>query len=186
MKVRSLPSYLNTVHKQWKKLQTVEKLYSEQKWLDSMSVANEMLDSMKDDFFGFYYRGLCNLKLKFFEEAIADFEKAKTNAEKNKFPKLMKEYKYDISLRIATVHRMQRNYEIALQLVNSTIKLFPNYSRSYILKANMYLDLERTIEALDSINCGLNVEPTNTELLEFKNYLVYVYSSEQSEKRTSG
>lgn len=65
-KVLLLPSYLMKVNKQWKKLHAIEKMYLEKKWLESMSLANEMIDSMEDDFYGFYYRGLCNFQLKFF------------------------------------------------------------------------------------------------------------------------
>jgi tetratricopeptide (TPR) repeat protein len=171
------------VNKQWKKLQALETLYLEEKWLESISLANEMLISMDNDFYGFYYRGLCNFQLKFFEEAIEDFNRAIVNAEKNRFPKLMREWIFDCNLRIAMVHSVQRNYDLALELINSAIILFPDFIDGHILKAHIYQDLGRTIDALDSNNSGLIVKPKNSDLLKFKDNLVYQYSREQNEKR---
>jgi tetratricopeptide (TPR) repeat protein len=182
-KVLSLPSYLMKVNNQWKKLQAMQTLYSEKKWLESIALANEMVISMEDDFYGFYYRGLCHFQLKFFEEAIEDFKRAIANAEKNTFPKLMQESIFDCNLRIAMVHRVQRNYDLALELIDSAIKLFPDSIDGHILKAHIYQDLGRTIDALDSINSGLIVKPKNSDLLKFKDNLVYQYSREQNEKR---
>lgn len=182
-KVLLLPSYLMKVNKQLKKLHAIEKMYLEKKWLESMSLANEMIDSMEDDFYGFYYRGLCNFQLKFFEEAIEDFKRAIANAEKNKFPGVMRESIFDCNLRIAMVHRVQRNYDLALELINSAIILFPDFIDGHILKAHIYQELGRTIDALDSINSGLMVKPKNSDLLKFRDNLVYQYSREQNDKR---
>jgi tetratricopeptide (TPR) repeat protein len=173
------------INNEWKKLQAMQSLYSEKKWLESISLANEMIGSMEDDFYGFYYRGLCNFQLKFFEEAIEDFKRAIANAEKNKFPKVMQESIFDCNLRIAMVHRVQRNYDLALELIDSAIKLFPDSIDGHILKAHIYQDIGRTIDALDSINSGLMVKPKNSDLLKFKDNLVYQYSREQNEKRNS-
>lgn len=182
-KVLSIPSFLKKANNQWKKLQAMQSLYSEKKWLESISLANEMVISMEDDFYGFYYRGLCNFQLKFFEEAIEDFKRAIANAEKNKFPGVMRESIFDCNLRIAMVHRVQRNYDLALGLIDSAIKLFPHSIEGHILKAQIYQDLEMTIDALDCINSGLIVKPKNSDLLKFKDNLVYQYSREQNEKR---
>lgn len=182
-KVLLLPSYLMKVNKQLKKLHAIEKMYLEKKWLESMSLANEMIDSMEDDFYGFYYRGLCNFQLKFFEEAIEDFKRAIANAEKNKFPGVMRESIFDCNLRIAMVHRVQRNYDLALELIDSAIQLFPDSIDGHILKAHIYQDLGRTIDALDSINSGLMVKHKNSDLLKFRDNLVYQYSREQNDKR---
>lgn len=182
-KVLLLPSYLMKVNNQWKKLQAMQSLYSEKKWLESIALANEMVISMEDDFYGFYYRGLCNFQLKFFEEAIEDFKRAIANAEKNKFPGVMRESIFDCNLRIAMVHRVQRNYDLALELIDSAIQLFPDSIDGHILKAHIYQDLGRTIDALDSINSGLMVKPKNSDLLKFRDNLVYQYSREQNDKR---
>jgi tetratricopeptide (TPR) repeat protein len=182
-KVLSIPSFLKKANKQWKKLQAMQSLYSEKKWLESISLANEMVISMEDDFYGFYYRGLCNFQLKFFQEAIEDFKRAIANTEKNKFPKVMQESIFDCNLRIAMVHMVQRNYDLALELIDSAIKLFPDSIDGHTLKAQIYQDLGRTIDALDSINSGLIVKPKNSDLLKFKDNLVYQYSREQNEKR---
>ena len=164
MKVLSLPSNLKVVYQQWKRLQEVHKLYTERKWLDCISLANELTSTQENDFFGFYYRGICNTESKFFDEALDDFESALVNLKKNRFPKIMEEYEQETKLRIAHVFRLQRKHTMALERLNKLINNHPKYIFAYKSKAGIQVEINELNNALDTVNQGLKRHPNDTEL----------------------
>ena len=181
MKVLSLPSNLKKLYIHWAKLQQVQKLYAIKDWYGCIEGSNELIEQMNNDFFGFYYRGLANIELKLFDEAISDFEVSLVNLEKNRFRAVMQDYKRDANYRITWVFRLQRKYSEALKRINSTIEQFPNYVGAYKLKADIYEDLGELKNSLNAIETGLNSEPRNHELLEYKNYFAQLIMAEKED-----
>ena len=173
MKVQSLTSDLKGTYAQWKKLQQVHQLCIEGRWLECISLSNELTSAQENDFFGFYYKGLCNTKLKFFEEALDNFELALINLKKNRFPKIMEEYKKETELRIAHVFRLQRKYLIALGRLDKLIKQYPKYTFAYKSKAGIQLDMDKLQDALETVDQGLSHHPKDLELQKLRNSLVY-------------
>ncbi|WP_192348626.1 M48 family metallopeptidase [Algoriphagus sp. Y33] len=173
MKILSLPSNLKRVSQQWRRLQQVHKLCSERKWLDCISLAKELTSAQENDFFGFYYQGICNTEFKFFDEALSDFESALINLKKNKFPKIMEEYEQETELRIAHVFRLQRKYSIALERLDKLINQYPKYAFAYKSKAGIQIDMDKLQNALETANQGLSEQPNDEGLVNLRNSLVY-------------
>ena len=172
MKILSLPQNLKGVYQQWKTLEQIHKLCSENNWLDCISLANELISAHKNDFFGFYYRGLCNTEFKFFDEALKDFESALINLEKNRFPMIIKEYELETELRIAHIFRLQRKYSTALERLDKLINQHPKYAFAYKAKAGIQVDMNELQDALDTANQGLAERQNDKELLNLRNALV--------------
>lgn len=181
MKALSLPLNLKKLYTHWAKLQQVQKLYANKDWYGCIEGSNELIKQMNNDFFGFYYRGLANVELKLFDEAISDFEVSLVNLEKNRFPAIMQDYKRDVNFRITWVFRLQRKYSEALEHINSTLTNFPNYVDAYRLKADIYEDLGELENSLNAIETGLNSEPANSELLDCKNYFGQLIMAEKED-----
>ena len=140
-------------------------------WIGGMNLCNQLIQLSDYDFFGFYYRGQCNVKLKLFEEAISDFEVSLVNLEKNLFPNIMKEYKLEVTLRIANVFRLTRKYDQALNKIDELLSEYPDYSRGHKEKAGILSDKGDLNSALKSANQGLKLNPDDQELERFKNSL---------------
>lgn len=181
MKILSLPSNLKGICQQWRRLQQVHKLCSERKWLDCISLANELTSAQENDFFGFYYRGICNTEFKFFDEAVNDFESALMKLKKNKFSKIMEEYEQETKLRIAHVFRLQRKYTTALERLDNLIKHYPKYAFAYKSKAGILIDMDELNSALETTNRGLEEHPDDKELLNLRNSLVYDLTTNRNE-----
>ena len=94
-----------------------------------------------NDFYSFYYRGQRKTHLKLYDEALKDFNEAFINADKNTFPKLMKEEKKEVEIRIANIYRRQGKTEHALEVLEILIKKYPKYSGAYTEKAGILSDL---------------------------------------------
>lgn len=140
-------------------------------------MANELTSSQENDFFGFYYRGICNTEFKYFDEALDDLESALVNLKKNKFPKIMEEYE----LRIAHVFRLQRKYSTALERLDNLINHYPKYVFAYKSKAEILVDMDELNSALETVNQGLAEHPTDKELLNLRNSLVYDLTTNRNE-----
>jgi tetratricopeptide (TPR) repeat protein len=181
MKILSLPSNLNRVGQQWRRLQQVHNLCSERNWLDCISLANELTSAQENDFFGFYYRGICNTELKFFDQALNDFESALINLKKNRFPKIMEEYEQETELRIAHVFRLQRRYSMALERLDKLINQYPKYAFAYKAKAGIQVDMDELWKALETANQGLAEYPSDKELVKLRNSLVYDLTTNRHE-----
>lgn len=181
MKVLSLPSNLKKLYTHWAKLQQVQKLYANKDWFGCIEGSNELIELMNTDFFGYYYRGLANIELKLFDEAISDFEVSLVNLDKNRFPAVMQDYKRDANYRITWVYRLQRKYSEALERINLTLSEFPDYVGAHKLKADIYEDLGELENSLNAVKIGLNTEPRNPELLEYKNYFAQRIMAEKED-----
>jgi tetratricopeptide (TPR) repeat protein len=181
MKILFIPSNLKGVYQQWSRLQQVHKLYSEKKWLDCISLANELTSAQENDFFGFYYRGICNTEFKFFDDALNDFESALVNLKKNKFPEIMEEYEQETELRIAHVFRLQRKYYTALERLDNLINHHPKYAFPYKSKAGIQVDMDELQSALETANQGLAEKPYDKELENLRNSLVYDLTTNRNE-----
>jgi tetratricopeptide (TPR) repeat protein len=181
MKILSLPSDINGVYQQWKLLQQLHKLCSERNWLDCISLANELTSTNENDFFAFYYRGVCNTEFKFFDEALIDFESALINLKKNKFPKIMEEYEQETEVRIAHIFRLERNYLSALERLDRLINRYPKCAFAYKSKAGIQVDMNELQKALETTNKGLAEHPNDKELLSLRNSLVYDLTTNRNE-----
>ncbi|MEM8940201.1 MAG: tetratricopeptide repeat protein [Bacteroidota bacterium] len=173
MQIQSLPSNIKEVYAQYTLLQKVHNLLVEKKWIECSGLANELSKEQENDFFGSFYQGICNTQLKFYEEAIENFELALINIKKNKFPRIIAEYEQETKLRIAHVYRLQRNYNEAIKHSDELIAQHPKYVAGYQLKAGIQIDLDNFQEALDTADSGLGQLPNHSELLELRNSLVY-------------
>lgn len=173
MKVLFLTSNIKGTYKQWKLLQQVHELCAERKWLECISLANELTSAQENDFFGFYYKGLCNTELKLFDEALESFESALVNLKKNRFPKIMEEYEQETELRIAHVFRLQRRYSISLERLDKLINQYPKYAFAYKSKAGIQVDTDELRCALETVNQGLAQQSNDPELLKLRNSLIY-------------
>ena len=173
MKILSLTSNIRKTYKQWKLLQEIHGLCVERKWLECISLADKLTSVQENDFFFFYYKGLCNTELKFLEEALNNFESALVNLRKNKFPEVMDEYEQETELRIAHVFRLQRKYATALKRLDKLVNKYPNYVYSYKSKAGIQVDMDEMQNALETVNQGLAKHPNDLELLKLRNSLIY-------------
>lgn len=167
----------------FKRANRIEKLYFAKEYFECAAICKESNQSSKGDFFTHYYLGLSNQKLNLIDESIKNLKDALKHIKNNNSQKSIGKYVNYARHEIAMSLRKQRKYQEALDEILSFIIFDPNYTSFYIVKAKIYQDLEKSEEAFDSINEGLRIEPTNTDLLEFKNSLVYFYSVEQVEKR---
>ena len=181
MKVLSLPSNLNKFYEHWEILQVVEKQFQKKNWLRCIAHCNELIESVENDFFGYYYRGLCNVKLKLLKEAIQDLKLSRTNLRKNSFPRLMIEYEQDVELRIANIFRLERNYGSALAKLDELLEKYPKYVNGYKEKAGIYTDMNDLNSALDSVNQGLKHNSNDKELQMFKKFLIYDLTTNKKE-----
>lgn len=173
MKTQSLPSNLRGVYDQWKLLQQVHNLVVEQKWLECIGLAKELSNGQENDFYGEYYQGICHTQLKFYEEAIMNFEVALLNIQKNKIQWSVTEYEQEARLRLAHVYRLQRQYEKATELLDQLIATHPKYANAYQSKAGIQIDQNDFKRALETANIGLSQLPNHKELLELRNSMVY-------------
>ncbi len=181
MKVQSLTSTIKGTYRQWKRLQRVHELCTKREWLDCISLANELTLAQENDFFGYYYKGICNTELKLFEDALTDFEDALVNLHKNMFPKIMEEYEQETELRIAHVFRLQRMYPTALERLDKLIEKYPNYVSAYKSKAGIQIDTDELRSALETVNQGLSQHPNDQELQKLRNSLVYDLTTQREE-----
>ena len=181
MKVLSLPSNLKKLYGHWEILQKVEKQFQRKDWLRCITHCNELIESIENDFFGYYYRGLCNVKLKLLKEAKLDLELSRKNLQIGRFPRLMSEYEQDVELRIANIFRLERNYVSALAKLNELLEKRPKYVNGYKEKAGIYTDMNDLKSALDSVNQGLKHNPDDMELHEFRKFLIYDLTTNKKE-----
>ena len=100
-----------------------------------------------------------------------------------RYKKVIKEYRSYAKYHIANNLKLQRKYDWALDEIDLNILDDPQFTNHYILKAEIYETMENIIAALDSINEGLRSNPTDKHLMKYKEWLVYIYSVEQFEKR---
>lgn len=182
MKTHPLPANLKGVYQQWKRLQQVHTLCVERNWLECISLAHELSSAQENDFFGFYYRGICNTEFKLLDEALEDFQFALINLKKNKFPKLMEEYEQETELRIAHIFRLQRKYPIALARLDKLINHYPKYASAYKSKAGIQIDINELKNALETVNHGLVQNPHDEELVNIRKYLVYDLTANRNDK----
>ncbi|MEQ8546338.1 MAG: hypothetical protein RIC03_00415 [Cyclobacteriaceae bacterium] len=173
MKIQSLPSNLRGVYDQWKLLQQVHKLVVEHKWLECIGLAKEVSNGQENDFYGEYYQGICHTQLKFYDEAIENFEAALLNIQKNKIQWTVTEYEQEAQLRLAHVHRLQRRYDKATELLDELIKTHPRYANAYQSKAGIQIDQKDFQGALVTANFGLDQLPNHEELTDLRNSMVY-------------
>ncbi|MEP4531630.1 MAG: tetratricopeptide repeat protein [Cyclobacteriaceae bacterium] len=173
MKIQSLPSNLKGVYDQWKLVEQVHNLVVEQKWLECIGLAKELSSGQENDIHGEYYQGICHTQLKFYEEAITNFEKALLNIQKNKIHWAVTEYEEEARLRLAHVYRLQRKYEKATELLDQLIATHPKYVNAYQSKAGIQIDQNDFNGALRTANMGLSQLPNHQELLELRNSMVY-------------
>ena len=90
-------------------------------------------------------------------------------------------HKRDTNYRITWVFRLQRKYSEALERINLTLSEFPNYVGAYKLKADIYEDMGELENSLNAVEAGLNSEPRNSELLEYKNYFGQLIMADKEE-----
>lgn len=173
MKIQSLPSNIKGVYEQWKLLQQLHNLIVEQKWIEGIGLAKELSNGQQNDFFGQYYQGICNTKLKFYEEAIVNFESTLINLKKNKFPWAVIDYEKEAKLRLAYVYRLQRDCDRAIEHLNQLILTFPKYVNAYQSKAGIQIDQNDFNGALETANQGLAQLPNHTKLIEIRNIMIY-------------
>lgn len=128
---------------------------------------------MENDFFGYYYRGICNVKLKLYQEAISDLELSKANLNKNRSPKHVTEYEQELELRLANIFRLNRDYNSALTKIDELLNKFPDYVNGYKERAGIYVDLDNLKLALEATNKGLEYDPKEKELEKLRNSLIY-------------
>jgi len=171
MKISAIPSSLKNLHEHWTVVNEIHDLMVNEDWIGSMSRCNQLIQLADYDFFGFYYRGQCNVKLKLLEEAISDFEISLVNLERNRFPSLMKEYKLEVKLRIANVFRLTRKYDQALSKIDELLSEYPDYAGGHKERAGILSDKGDFNSALKSANLGLKLNPGDQELESFKNDL---------------
>lgn len=170
---------LKKVYKHRQILRIVQKQYASKAYLNCISNCHLMIELIENDFFGYYYRGLCYLKLKFFQEALSDMETAYCNQKKNRFPKLMEEYSRDVELRIANIFRLQRKYGLAIEKLNDLLRRHPHYVNGYTEMVGVYMDMEDPESALQVVNQGLLRYPNNQHLQEAHSKLIYYSTSKR-------
>ncbi|WP_323758296.1 tetratricopeptide repeat protein [Roseivirga sp.] len=145
---------------------------TEKKFYECIDLCNMQIELTPNDFYSFYYRGQCKTHLKLYDEALKDFNEALINADKNAFPKLMKEEKQEVEIRIANIYRRQRKTENALEVLEILIKKNPKYSGAYTEKAGILSDLGQYQAALDNINLAINYSPNDKKLINFRAKLI--------------
>lgn len=170
---------LKKVYKHGQILRVVQKQYASKAYLNCISNCHLMIELIENDFFGYYYRGLCYLKLKFFQEALSDMETAYCNQKKNRFPKLMEEYSRDVELRIANIFRLQRKYGLAIEKLNDLLSRNPDFVNGYIEMVGVYMDIEDPKSALQVVNQGLLQYPNNQDLKDAQSNLIYYSTSKR-------
>ena len=171
MKISKVPSNLKNLHQHWTSVNKIHDLMLNKDWFVAVSLCNQLIELVEYDFFGFYYRGQCNVKIKLFEEAISDFEISLVNLERNRFPSLMKEYELEVKLRISNIFRLTRKYDKALSRIDELLREYPDYAEGHKEKAGVLSDMGDLKTAFESANQGLKLNPGDQELERFKNYL---------------
>ena len=178
MKPKTLSSKFKWLYKHWRLSKEVQELCAKKEWLTCVSLANQLIAKSRNDFFGHYYKGICYTELKLFDEALESFEIALENVYKNLFPKIMVEYEQETILRIAHIHRLQRNYDIAIEQMDRLIAKHPKYVFVYKSKAGIYIDMGDDRKALETVNIGLKHSPKDEDLLNIQRRLIYSLTSE--------
>ncbi|MEQ8238465.1 MAG: tetratricopeptide repeat protein, partial [Cyclobacteriaceae bacterium] len=95
------------------------------------------------------------------------------NIQKNKIQWTVTEYEQEAQLRLAHVHRLQRRYDKATELLDELIKTHPRYANAYQSKAGIQIDQKDFQGALVTANFGLDQLPNHEELTDLRNSMVY-------------
>lgn len=161
-------------------------MYLSKKYYECASICNKDINGSKADFFTYYYLGLSNQKLNLIDESIQNLKIALALEDNNTSKKAISSYSNFARYEIATNLRKQRKYKEAFEEIESNLNSNPKYIHHYILKAEIHQDLDNTKDALQSINEGLRIDPSNSDLAKYRDYLVYTFSREQAEKRVNG
>ncbi len=159
LKISSLTSNLKKFHSNWRMVEQIRGLYLKREWLDCIALCNDLHELVKQDFFSLYFRALCKYELNLFDDALDDFEMSRVILDQNKFPWIVQESYLDIDIGITQIYRKKRNYETALEHLDNAILANPKYSKSILLKANIYEDMDKSGKAMDTINDGLKFTP---------------------------
>lgn len=86
-----------------------------------------------------YYRGVCFLHLKLFSEALNDLKTVQD---------LSPSYDPQLYVAVYMCHMYLTTYPLALKALNNCIKVFPKYSKAYLLRGQMLNKLKKYEKAL--------------------------------------
>lgn len=162
----------------------IEKYFFKKQYLECISEANRQINVEVDRFFTHYYKGLSEIHLKFFEDAIKSFNKALSFEKKALHKKLIdKKYFNSARYRIAVVYFIQRDYKKAFEIATDNIETDPKYVDNHILRAEVFELQNKYLEALEMIDIGLKFSPNDSALKEWHNDLVFNYSVQKRAKR---
>ena len=65
---------------------------------------------------------------------------------------------------IARIYLIERNYNKALEYINKSIAVVPNYPNSYLIKGDAYVKLNKIPEAIDTYNEAGKLDPQNAKI----------------------
>lgn len=162
---------------QWRNIELIKKLHKSGQYLESNSICNKIIVLWPNSFYGYYYRGLNNEKLKLFKEAITDFEIAEVKLHNDKRKNLLDYYFAVIPLNLSHVHFKNQDIPNALQNVDRAIAIDTKSVEALNWRSTMKEDLNDIKGAIEDINEGLKRKPNNKGLIEKRNQLTYILTS---------
>lgn len=152
----------------------IEKLSSAEKYLESNSICNEIIEQYPNSMFGYYHRGLNNEKLKLFEEAIKDLEISEEKLHKEKRKQLLDYYFVAIPMHLSRIHFKNKNIASALENVERAIAA-DSKSIEALNWRSIIKEEQNDIEgAIEDVNEGIRRKPEHKGLRSKKKRLTFI------------
>ncbi|NQZ76776.1 MAG: hypothetical protein HRT61_11860 [Ekhidna sp.] len=170
----------------WKRTGQLEKLYRNNKWHECIAECKSLIQSGSSDFWVYYYLGLSYHKLNLIDESTQYLEQGLKMLQGKKPDETTRKHILYIQHHLIHNLRKQRDYPNAIIKLNQNIEENSDYIPFYLIKANIYEELDEIDQSIRAVSDGLAIEPGNKELDELRKHFSYSYSLKQSEKRNGG
>lgn len=181
MKIKELPKSISSLVWRFGALVRTEKLYRSGNYIDLITLCDEILSKGKPDFLAFYYRGLANESLGFFDVAIADFEQAQGTLDKYKRKSWYTQDFIKVPIQISRVYLKLQNKSKAFEYADKAVIVAKNSTHGLEYRSWLKEEFDDYIGALEDMNEALKIKPKNRTALKMRDRLTYIVIQKQRE-----
>lgn len=169
-----IPKLISKLKFYWTAGRRMDKLWTTGNYEELISQCNVMISKDPTYYMGFYYRGLANEMLSFFDEAIEDLKNSDKALNASKRKNLAKWYLIGIPIQLSRVYRKQQNNEMSMEYANNAVDKDSKGVRGLKYRATLKEDSGDYIGASEDLNEAIRRRPNDKSLLKLRDRLTYI------------
>ncbi len=178
-KLSEIPGFISYLIWRWRTMETIDKLWIAKNYTELISICDIMISKNPEDYMGFYYRGLSNEALAFYDNAINDLRQSEITIINFRRKSLVKEYFSKIPIQLSRVYRKMQDNEKAFEYAGKAIQVDREDVDGLKWRSSLKEDLGDYTGAIEDLNEALKRKPKEKIITRMRDRLIYILIEEK-------